>query len=784
MRKYSYGNVLRKAIATSVITCMAFSMTGCGAKDKGNNGNSNGEATNTTNDVTTEKLSYTFNDNIGVSPDKWNPHEWQSNDESYILGYTTVGLYDFKLNESKDNYEIIPEMAAAEPVDVTSEYAGNEIYHVPSDATEGYAFKIALNEKACWEDGTPINADTYIYSMKQLLDPHMSNYRAGSYTSGRMIIANAAEYLHSGQKIYTPIYDGEGYREVEDKDMLASFTQSVAFFGKSAKEYYEADSKDKFMDADGTDLYAKYSEKDYFELTEEAKKDILTISANFGDTNPEAYKEWCVTFDGVNEEVSFDSVGLIKTGDYEITFVLANPISDFYLHYSLSSNFLVYEDKYEAYKKQTGDIIKTTYGTSVDTYMSYGPYKLTEFQVDKQITMEKNENWYGYSDGKHEGEFQATKINTQIIEAQATALQLFLQGKTDYVELSNDDMATYRSSDFIRFKPQTYTSKLTFNTDKEMLKKRQSVGVNKTILASKDFRKGLSLAIDRTEFAAQCTATHKAGYGILNYNYVSDPATGQLYRNTPQAEKVLCDYYGVDSVDQITGYDREKAKELITKAYEEAYAAKEINDTDIVELEFLVYSSDDMYVKTINFIQEAFTAAAEGTPLEGRIKIKMTPDADYYDHARQGQFEIIVSTWGGSSMDPFGTMECYADPAKLFEYGFKPEQVDVTIDINGESITKSFYDWYVALCNGDYAVADIDTRVTILAAMEATILEENCTTPIYYRTSAELWSRKALLGSDDFVQIVEFGGVRHLGFAYDDAAWDAYCAENNNQLTY
>lgn len=781
MSKYSYTNVLRKTVATSLVACMAFTMTGCGAKDESK---SDGQNNVSTNGADVENLSYTFNDYQSGSPDKWNPHEWETNSDSYILDYTTMGFYDFQLNETRDGYEIVPEMAAGEPIDVTSEYAGNETYHVPSDATEGYAFKIPLNEKACWEDGTPINADTYIYSMQQLLDPHMSNYRAGSYTSGRMIIANAANYLHSGQEIYTDIYDGEGYREVDDSEMLFSFTNPIPFFGDSAKSFYESDYAEKFMDSEGNNLFEKYSKEEYYELTDEAKADILAINASFGDENPESYKEWCFTYDGKSEEVSFDTVGLIKSGEYELTFVLENPITDFYLHYSLSSNFLVHKDLYEANKKETGNIVKTTYGTAVDNYMSYGPYKLTQYQVDKQIIMEKNENWYGYTDGKHEGQFQTTKISTQIVEAQATALQLFLQGKTDNVELTNDDMSTYRSSDYIHFTPQTYTSKITFNSDKKALKERESAGINKTMLSYKEFRKGLSLAIDRTEFAAQCTATHKAGYGILNYNYVSNPSTGELYRNTPQAQQALTNYYGVESVDQITGYDKEQASSLITKAYNEALEAGDIKENDIVELEFLVYSSDDSYVKIVNFIQDAYTQATVGTPLEGRIKIKMTPDADYYDHAKQGQFEMIISTWGGSSMDPYGTMECYAEDGKFFEYGFQPKKEKLTIDVNGEAITKTFYDWYIALCNGEYAVADIDVRTTILAAMEEFILEENCTTPLYYRTSAELWSRKTLLGTDNFVQIVEYGGIRHLNYAYDDASWEAYCTENNNQLVY
>ena len=50
-------------------------------------------------------------------------------------------------------------MAADFPTDVTSEYAGNETYGIPADATEGYAFRIPHRQAATWKmvlQSTPI----------------------------------------------------------------------------------------------------------------------------------------------------------------------------------------------------------------------------------------------------------------------------------------------------------------------------------------------------------------------------------------------------------------------------------------------------------------------------------------------------------------------------------------------------------------------------------------------------------------------------------------------------
>ncbi len=777
--------VLKPTLILMLVLSLVISAVGCG-KDK-----EVPSTTDETNEPANEqdtkdvKATYTFNDYLAGSPKVWNPHEWEMNDELYVMSFTQTGLYEFVFNDTYDAYKTIPEMAAAEPVDVTNEFAGNEVYGIPADATEGYAFKIALNDKAVWENGDKINADTYIYSMQQLLNPEMKNYRASSYYSGTLTIANAEAYYKQNAPIYTDIYIYDAYRDVADSDMKFSLTQKVVFFGDSAKKYYENGSyTDYFMDAEGKDLFKKYSEKDYYDLTDEAKADLLVIAKAFGDNNPEAYKEFCFTYDGVSESFDWDKVGLKKSGDYEITLILNKPITDFYLKYNLASCWLVHEETYEKYKKPTGDIIKTTYGTSVDTYMSCGPYKVTEFQVDKQIIFERNENWYGYSDGKHEGLYQTTAINTQIVPAQATALQLFLQGKLDNVSLTAEDMGTYRTSDYIMYTPESYTTKFTFNSDKTALKGREVPGVNRAILSYKDFRKAFSLSIDREEFAAQCTATHSPGFGLLNYMYIYDPETGESYRNSEQGKQALMKLYNADNVEDITGYDKEQAKELFTKAYNDALAAGDIKAGDKVELELLTYNSDAIYVKMVNFVQDAINAATVGTPLENRVTIKMVPDEDYYDHAESGAFEIIMSTWGGSSMDPYGLMEVYCDEETYSEYGFKPTIEKWTINVNGTDITKTFYDWYQALVNGEYAAADPDTRLQVLAGMEHGLLETYATAPIYYRTATSLYSQKIEYPTYDYVQLLGFGSVREIKYNYTDEEWAAYCQQNNNQLEY
>ena len=103
---------------------------------------------------------------------------------------------------------------------------------------------------------------------------------------------------------------------------------------------------------------------------------------------------------------SFDNVGIVKIDDYTFDYILEDTETMFYFLTGMTGNWIVYQELYESGKTQIGDLVATNYGTSVDTYMSYGPYKVTSYEVDKQIKMERNPAWYGWTDGRHVGQYK------------------------------------------------------------------------------------------------------------------------------------------------------------------------------------------------------------------------------------------------------------------------------------------------------------------------------------------------------------------------------------------
>ncbi|MEG0972724.1 MAG: ABC transporter substrate-binding protein [Lachnospiraceae bacterium] len=773
---------VKKILALVLVSAMVLgSLTACGNKEK---------KTSTGKDETKTASGedrYTYQ-TISSSPHTWNPCEWQMSNEGDIITLTTAGFWDFAMNKEKDGYDVVCEMASELPEDVTSEFAGNETYKVPADAKEGYAYKVTLNKDACWEDGTPINADSYVYSMQQMLNPDMKNYRASSWFEGQVTIANAYGYYCGGIS-YDDVYQQDGARDVSDDKMVVSLTQPVFFFGASMESSYNDESQAaSFKDKDGNDLYSQLNSmmngSMYAPLTEEMKPILTQIATNFGDTAKDSWKEFCLEKKEI-EKVPWENVGLIKNDDYSITLVLSKPASMFYFEYNLAGTWLLDEETFEANKEKTGDITKTTYGTTPEAYKSFGPYKIAKFQADKSMQFTKNDKWYGYKDGKHEGQFQTTDIDWQFITKHTTELSLFQQGKLDTITLASDDMDKYGSSDYISYLPESYTYKYTFNTDLHSVQKGESKGINHSIITYKDFRHAVSLAIDRQAYVEKCTACSDPGFGLVNYVYICNPDTGELYRNSDNAKQALCKIYDAQTEEDITGYDVKAASKLLQSAYDACKKDGNISDSDKVEIDFHVYGSDDTYVRLVDFLQDALNEIAKGTDLDKKIKVNLVQDENYYDNLVAGVVDLAVTAWGGADMDPYSMLQCYCDPSYNLEYGFKPKSEKVTLTVDGNKVTKTYYDWYKALCEGEYALADLTIKNQILADMETALLLEYHMIPLYYRTSAVLNSQRVVEGSPTYINsLVQFGGLRFRTYTMNDAEWEKYCNDQGGKLTY
>ncbi len=799
---------------------------------------------------------YTWKDSVSALATNWNPHTYQTTDDSYPIDFITSGLYTFIYNdelnpvEGKDpyaGYVIVPEMAASMPVDVTEAIkASHPQFKIPADATSGYAYTIDLNPEAKWENGTPINADTYVYSMQKLLDSKLMNYRATDYYAGDLCIAGAENYAHSGTTVNrVNSADGE------------TFDYALDALVKNADGTYSSPDGNKMvigLEEAGYPRNSGYSLKDLTDMgyvtaetyeglkaladdkgfvpVTDASMDLLYafIGSDAWGNEDRKYLAAYFSYEYTYDVFDWDTVGLLKTGDYQITIVFEKSLAGFYLLYNLSGNWIVYEELYEKCIEKVGDTYQSSYQTSLETTMSYGPYKMVDYQTDKSMRFERNENWFGYSDGKHvyvdptDGKtypmYQTNIIDCQVVAEATTRKMMFLKGQLMGYGLQADDFDTYRGSDYCFASPGQSTFFLILNGhsgaigDREAAEDFDTAKYDLQCMTLKSFKQALGMSYDRDLFASTISPARSGGYGLIGTAYIYDPDTGTRYRDTDEAKKALCKFYNVDytkfesldaAVDSITGYDVEGARALFNTAFTEAIENGFITDADgdgksdqIIRMEYCISSDSDFMTKTINYLNTALADVIKGTPFEGKIEfVKSAPYGNAWsDKIKQGMADTVLGGWSGSALNPFGLTDLYVNPSYAYDAAwFNAATVNMTLNIDGADLTMTLTEWSDALngaavekdgktYNFGDGQADVETRLMILANFEAAILQEFNYLPMLEDGSMALLSQQVYYVVEDYNPVMGRGGIAYAKYNYNDAEWAAYVAEQGGELQY
>ena len=857
---------MKKLLALLLAVVMVFGIVACTPADPTNPGTNPTDPTDPKNPTDPSRPAYVvetfegdfvYKDWVGTLATNWNPHTYQVDDDSYPIGFTSSGLYELWFNdelnpkEGKAPFEgfvVMPEMALSLPVDVTEQIkAQYPQFGIPESATEGFAYTIELNPDACFADGTPITAETWEKSMELLLRPELNNYRAADYYArGDFKIAGARAYNNAGKTTYTDdascaidtltLNENGQYITAEGKLVYVAVDFNLAYFdgNNSLADYVNAYGATNFDVSRWEELVALANEEGLAPLTAESYEMLkTTITGNPNWNEDESYLPNYIVC--VDKSYPIDlpyegTVGVWASDEYELTVVLENALSGFYLYINLGG-WLVDPVLYESCLTETNGAWTSNYNTSAETSNSYGPYKVSEYQTDKYIRFVRNENWWGYEDGKHiykdpvDGKiypmYQTTEIYCQVVAEAATAKMMFMAGELMTYGLQTADFASLKNSEYAYTTPAETIFCLIMNGHLESIQKREAAAdfdkstTDLETMTVDSFRRAMALVYDKNLLCEVISPSRTAGLGILGSTYVYDVENALYYRETEQAKRDLCDFYSVDvskfaslddAVASITGYDPEGAKKLFTQAFADAIEAGYITDANgdgisdqTVTMEYCLSADDSFQQSLIAFLNQYANEAAKGTPFEGKILIKGSPvyGNEWSNMIRNGMSDCVLGGFGGSNLNPFSTMASYLDPNSSFDGAWNDtSKVDMTLELNGESITMSVLDW-VNCVNGstitvngkDYnfgeGMADTDIRLEILAALEGAIMKTYNHIPMIQNQGTTLLSQQVYYVVEEYNPILGGrGGITYLKYDYNEAEWAAYIAEQGGELTY
>lgn len=797
-------------------------------------------------DPTPEKATYTYNTYLSTFPTVWNNHTYQTATDSEIIGYTELGFYTFDYNETMDGFKVVPEMATEMPIDVSADYVGEEWGIEEGDTAR--AWKINLRSDLRWENGDPITAHDFVTSAQLLLDPVAQNYRADSLYTGEMVLVNAKDYFYAGQSVdednsLTGLYVREDLVKGADGVYTTPEGGAIYITPFAAHDWLNGRTLDYYVKGytaeDGTNamfdlasynaLVALADENGKVAVTDETLElltKVITYSADWGETAD--HVAMYMHYTSVYPEIPFESVGIKALSDTELVLILDAPLSGFYLHYSLTGSWLVHEETYRSCITIKDGIYNCTYGTSVDTYKSYGPYKLTDFQANKHILLERNDEWYGYSDPAYEGTYQTTAIDYVWIDNPETAMLTFLQGDLDAKGLDVDQMKIYGGSEHLYYTDGASTFFVAMNPDEEAFQawEAEHPGKDRSIMTVKEFRMALSFSLDRAAFNLACDPTGSSAFAVFNNMIISDPENGTPYRTTEYAKDAVLKFWGISqdkigpgkefatkdqAIDSITGYNLEAAKGYFDVAYDKAVEAGIYNGTDTVSICIgLPNPEAKFYSNGYNFLTNCWTEAVKGTKLEG--KLEFTSDGTigngFSDALEANTVNLLFGVgWQGSALNPYNLMMAYTTPQYQYDVSAWNTSVEtMDFEIDGKTYRATVNDWTYAMMGYTIAITDVNAaaddenavveyscglndnkpeeRLRLFAALEVAVLDTYDLLPLNNESSAALKGMQIKYYTEEYVYGVGRGGIKYMTYNYTDAEWEAFVASQGGTLVY
>ena len=797
-----------------------------------------------------------YNTTTSVMPSNWNEFTYADNNDTQIMNYIGSSFfeYDYKWeDDAKFNADgtinkdgIVSGAyttnfsAATKLEDVTATVDAKWGYTDAQKAEGGYAWKITLRDDLKWDDGTPITAADFEYSMQQLLDPAFMNFRANTYYD-TLMIKNSKNYFFQNQEGTYETIGALGYASVQEAidagETLyanvwnmwgaAGYTDEA---GNEAPEWVAITDETVYNNAAGDDPISG--------------KDLYVYYGPY--LEPGTGYDAAIYVENTVRDVDWESVGIYAVeGENAIVLCLDKTYSflkedgslSVWAPYYFSSLPVVHKEKYEASKiaPAAGATLWTSnYNSSLETTASWGPYKLVEFEAGSHYRLEKNENWYGWNMDQYKNQYNITAVNCRKVEENATKWMGFLNGDYDNAALDSDNVADYLDSKYVYF---TSTSTGTFGmqlySNLSTLKNSEN---NNGILAIQEFRHAFNLALNRSDIVEKIwPGSAVPCFGLLNVAYYYDIENspeledGGQYRNATIAKEGILRAYGFEqnadgkwssgslvdlSTDEayssLTGYNPELAKVKMQEAIDILLANPEEYGYDPEKNITLVYGSSsdtDKQRFRANYLQDVLDGLTVGTALEDKIDIVFdaSAGAQWSEAFRSGATQIGFGYgFSGNAFNPFDIIGAFVNPDDDLNYHmyWDTASIDMTMTMPegdyegaGETITMSVQNWYYCLnglaatenqaktYNWSEGYAPVEARLMILSALEELTIKESRSVMLIADGGGSFLGAKFSYFSDEEHTFMGFGGMRYMEVNYTDAEWADFVAQNNNDLS-
>ncbi|MBZ4684171.1 MAG: extracellular solute-binding protein family 5 [Fusobacteriales bacterium] len=322
----------------------------------------------------------------------------------------------------------------------------------------------------------------------------------------------------------------------------------------------------------------------------------------------------------------FSKVGVKALDDKTVVFELEKPAA----YFASVTAFPTYYPLNEEFFKEKGE----EYALEKDNFLFNGPFKMTEWEHDSKIVLEKRADYWNASAIKLDG------ITALMVNDSNTALNMYKNGELDIVGLGGDQLPEFKDSPELVTYSDGSVWYFEFNTKHPLLSNRK-------------IREAITIAIDRKELVEKIKKDgSKAGQGMVPYGF-------------PGIDKGFREDFGSELYKD---NDVERAKKLL------AEGLKEVGHTGPVELSLLTGTSDTA-TKEAQFYQEQLR-----TKLGIETKIEQVTFQIRLQRMSSRDFEIVLAGWGPDYNDPMTYMDLWVTNGGNNHTGWSNAEYDALIN--------------------------------------------------------------------------------------------------------
>lgn len=316
---------------------------------------------------------------------------------------------------------------------------------------------------------------------------------------------------------------------------------------------------------------------------------------------------------GYDEAVAGDITKLDVQAPDEKTVVvnLAHPCS----YFGELAAFATLNPVQQATVEANGD----AWATSADTYISNGPFMMTEWVPGSHITFSKNPNYWNAE------AIKLDKLEFELIEDSNAAYSAYTSGEVDMIkDVPTEEIPSLQGNDDFHVEPIIGTYYVSLNLQKEYFQDAR-------------VRKALSLAIDRNYVAnTLMQGTYSPASAIVGPGWLD--TDGSSFAENANGGKPYIDNDNFDA-------NLEEAKKLLEEA---GYP----NGEGFPQIEYT--TNDAGYHKVVaEYLQQAW--AAIGIDL----KVNIVEWASFTPMRRNGEFDVARNGWVGDYTDPSNILELF-----------------------------------------------------------------------------------------------------------------------------